>query len=202
MEFSGPYPHPESVTPHEVTEVGPGTIVNRVNALPEDFEPEGLREVPGAAPDAKGTMRLAPEAATAWEELRAAAQEDGIELRLNAAYRSFAEQEKVWEHYESKDPEYVMVYTAAPGRSEHQTGLAVDIAGQPKFPEAVDSNEQGRWLVEHAAEHGWILRYPDGREDETGYRYESWHWRWVGPELAEELTESDQTMEQWAGLTR
>ncbi len=201
-QFTGPYLHPESITPREVDEVGPHTIVNRTNALPADWEPDQLVGVEGVAKGISSEMLLAPEAARAWEELRGAAAADGIELRLNAAYRSHEQQQQTWDRYEAKDPEYVMVYTAAPGRSEHQMGLAVDIAGQPTFPEPVDSNEQGAWLMEHAADHGWILRYPQGRERETGYRYESWHWRWVGKDLAQHLAATDQTMEQWAGLVR
>ncbi|WP_374929189.1 D-alanyl-D-alanine carboxypeptidase family protein [Kytococcus sedentarius] len=199
--FQGPYLHPESITPRPVTEVGPHTIVNRANALPEGWEPEELVVVEGAATEGK-QMRLAPEAAAAWDELRAAAAQDGIDLRLNAAYRSFAEQEQTWEYYKQRDPDHLMVYVAAPGRSEHQMGLAMDIADMPKFPQPVTDNERGQWLVEHAAEHGWILRYPQDRQDETGYRYESWHWRWVGKDLAQHLHAQDLTMEQWAGLVR
>ncbi|MFC0359450.1 M15 family metallopeptidase [Kytococcus schroeteri] len=199
--FTGPYLHPDSITPREVTEVGPHTIVNRANALPEDWEPAELVAVEGAAKE--GTpMRLAPEAAAAWGELRAAAAADGINLRINAAYRSYSEQEAVWEHYEAQDPDHVMVYTAAPGRSEHQMGLAIDIADMPKYPKPVGDNARGRWLLEHAAEHGWVLRYPKGREKETGYRYEAWHWRWVGKDLAQQLKRDHATMEQWAGLVR
>lgn len=197
--YRGDYLHPESFTPHEVTVVTPWTIVNRVNALPADYEPE-LVEVAGSALEKQPTMRLAPEAARAWEALRTAAAADGVELRLNAAYRSYDEQQKTWEEYEAKDPDHVFVYTAAPGRSEHQTGLAVDIADMPKFPNLVTDNARGRWLTQHAAEHGWILRYPKDRQAETGYRYEAWHWRYVGPQLARQLAEEDQTMEQWAGL--
>ncbi|QRO86646.1 M15 family metallopeptidase [Kytococcus sedentarius] len=199
--FQGPYLHPESITPRPVTEVGPHTIVNRANALPEGWEPEELVVVEGAAKQG-AEMRLVPEASRAWDELRAAAAADGIDLRLNAAYRSFAEQERTWEYFKEQDPDHLMVYVAAPGRSEHQMGLAIDIADMPTYPQPVTDNERGQWLVEHAAEHGWVLRYPQGRQAETGYRYEAWHWRWVGKDLAQHLAANDLTMEQWAGLVR
>lgn len=199
--FHGQYLHPESITPRPVTEVGPHTIVNRANALPEGWEPEELVVVEGAAKQG-AEMRLAPEASRAWDELRAAAAADGIDLRLNAAYRSFAEQERTWEYFKERDPDHLMVYVAAPGRSEHQMGLAIDIADMPKYPQPVMDSERGRWLVEHAADHGWVLRYPQGRQAETGYRYEAWHWRWVGKDLAQHLAANDLTMEQWAGLVR
>lgn len=199
--FQGQYLHPESITPRPVTEVGPHTIVNRANALPEGWEPEELVVVEGAAKQG-AEMRLVPEASRAWDELRAAAAADGIDLRLNAAYRSFAEQERTWEYFKEQDPDHLMVYVAAPGRSEHQMGLAIDIADMPKYPQPVTDSERGQWLGEHAAEHGWVLRYPQGRQAETGYRYEAWHWRWVGKDLAQHLAANHLTMEQWAGLVR
>ncbi len=195
--FTAGFLDPSSIEPTVVTEVGPHTIVNRTNALPADWTPQGLVEVTGEA-DTNRRMYLATDAAAAWEGMRDAAAEDGIDLRLMSAYRSYERQAAiVVREKERGTPEGLV---APAGHSEHQTGLALDLVGMPSFPEPVDANARGQWLVEHAAEHGFILRYPQDKQDETGYRYESWHWRWVGPELARHLSTSGQTMEAWAGL--
>ncbi|WP_374929187.1 M15 family metallopeptidase [Kytococcus sedentarius] len=195
----GDYLDPASITPGLVTEVGPHAIVNRVNALPPDFVPAGLVPISGGAVPGRELL-LVPDAAQAWEAMRSAAAEDGIDLLATSAYRSHAAQAALVESMRAKGDAPVSGRVAVAGRSEHQTGLAVDVAGMPPFPAPVEDNERGAWLSDHAAEFGFVLRYPLGKEAETGYRYESWHWRWVGEDLARHLRSENRTMEEWAGL--
>ncbi len=89
------------------------------------------------------------------------------------------------------------MFSARAGHSEHQTGLTIDCN------DASDSfvgTPEAEWLAEHASEYGFIIRYPKGKEDITGYKYEPWHIRYVGKDLAQELDSSGLTLEEYFGI--
>ena len=88
-------------------------------------------------------------------------------------------------------------YSARPGHSEHQTGLALDINYADSW---FDNTAEARWIAENCADYGFILRYPKGKEDKTGYMYESWHVRYVGKELARKVTDSGLCLEEYLGI--
>ena len=87
-------------------------------------------------------------------------------------------------------------YSARPGSSEHQTGLALDI-NTASVQAHFENTPTYAWLVEHCAEYGFILRYPEGKERITGYRFEPWHYRYVGREHAEEIMRRGLTLEEY-----
>ena len=89
-------------------------------------------------------------------------------------------------------------FSARPGHSEHETGLAIDV-NDPS--DSFNNTAEAAWLAEHCWDYGFILRYPQGKQDITGYKYESWHIRYVGTKLSKELQKSGQTMEEYFGLT-
>ena len=116
-----------------------------------------------------------------------------------SGWRSQEEQHEIyirslWENGE----EFTKQFVARPGHSEHQTGLAMDINSlEQSWGETAD----GIWLAAHCAEYGFILRYPQGKEDITGYMYEPWHVRYLGIDLATAITDSGLTLEEYFGLT-
>jgi len=139
-----------------------------------------------------------PDAQTALDALIAAAALDGIDLWLKSGFRSYETQKMLYNNYVARDgKDEADRYSARPGHSEHQTGLAFDLNSlEQNFGET----KEGIWLREHCAEYGFIIRYPADKEEITGYMYEPWHIRYLGKELAETLTQSGQCLEEYFGI--
>lgn len=145
---------------------------------------------------------MRPEAAAALEDLFEAAAQDGITLYATSGYRSYSTQKAIFERkLERMDEKQANVSVAKPGYSEHQTGLAMDIEGETTkgtgLTEAFGESPEGIWTAEHCAEYGFIIRYPKGKTNITGYIYEPWHLRYVGKEAAAEITELGVTFEEY-----
>ncbi|MCH5273948.1 MAG: D-alanyl-D-alanine carboxypeptidase family protein [Lachnospiraceae bacterium] len=146
---------------------------------------------------------LQPAAATALEELFAAAQDDGYYLVLRCGFRSYKLQKQIYSSYLKNYGYYeVSRYHALPGTSEHQTGLAVDLCCEATGYEnnfSILNTPEYAWLLKNCYKYGWILRYPENKTDITGYGFEPWHFRYVGVELATYLTELGITLEEYYG---
>lgn len=130
--------------------------------------------------------------------LHESAKKDGFVLVVDSAYRSFAYQAKILENnIKAKGEDYAYSFVAPPGASEHQTGLAIDFACYHNgvFDENL-TDEEKKWLKENAYKFGFILRYPEKKEQITGYSYEPWHYRYVG-KLAILLHQFDITLEEY-----
>ena len=145
---------------------------------------------------------MRPEAAAALEDLFEAAAQDGITLYATSGYRSYSTQNAIFERkLERMDEKQANASVAKPGYSEHQTGLAMDIEGETTkgtgLTEAFGESPEGIWTAEHCAEYGFIIRYPKGKTNITGYIYEPWHLRYVGKEAAAEITELGVTFEEY-----
>ena len=139
--------------------------------------------------------------------LEKALKEDGINIKLDSAYRSVQSQQELWDKWVN-DPEkglaYVKKFVAAPGYSEHHTGLAIDICLEKDGELVYDNNKMladiETFLKIHTklADYGFILRYLKGKEDTTGYTYEPWHIRYVGSKkIAKEIMENNLTLEEY-----
>ena len=145
------------------------------------------------------------EARAAFEEMAAEALLSDYELVAFSTYRSFDYQRQLYERYVNNDgQEEADRYSARPGYSEHQTGLAFDI-GEKHFEQhfarvSFGETEAGKWLAANAHKYGFILRYPEGKEKITGYMYEPWHFRYVGKELASKIYEANTTLEEYFDL--
>ena len=102
---------------------------------------------------------------------------------------------------EKRPRAFAVKKNAYPGRSEHPLGLALDIniASDPEIRDGFLQTKAGKWVLEHGHEYGFIHRYPDDKGHITGYGFEAWHFRYVGPELATTLYENDQTLEEYYG---
>ncbi len=167
-----------------VTYINGILLVNKSYLLPESYSPGGLL----------------PEVKSAFDDMVAAAAGDGIKLYVVSGFRSYGTQEYLYESYLKRDPqETVDTYSARPGASEHQTGMAIDVnrcsSSFAGTPEAI-------WLAEHCAEYGFIVRYPLGKESITGYKYEPWHIRYIGDtDLAAYLMENDICLEEYLNVT-
>ena len=125
----------------------------------------------------------------------------GFNLWIQSGYRPYVLQEKLYNNYVSRDGKAEADrYSARPGYSEHQTGLCFDINNPSK---SFNGTEEAKWINDNAYRYGYILRYPKGKESETGYMYESWHVRYVGKELAEKLYNNGDwiTLEDYLGIT-
>lgn len=194
----------EEAEPHSEASSDPTSIhalVNKHHALePEDFEPEDLTEL--EVPQQYGGQRLREEAAATLEELVAAAANDEVELWVTTAYRNYEHQQGLYkQQIAAVGQDAADELVARPGYSEHQTGLAVDMSFDGnqdcKLHACFAETPQGQWLAENAHEFGFIIRYPDGTDDITGYSYEPWHLRYVGEPTAEEVTSQEITLEEY-----
>lgn len=178
-------------------------IVNKQRSLPEGYEPSDLVEpnVPFSFDGPHEKRHLRKEAAEALEKLFAGAKADGIELRAVSGYRSYERQVSIYNNnVKTKGQEYTDRVSSVPGHSEHQTGLAIDVSSPSvgnALEEVFGASKEGQWLAEHAAEYGYIIRYPKGEDDITGYVYEPWHIRYVGTDLAPDVVKSGLTLEEY-----
>lgn len=180
-----------------------GILVNKTHPLPEDYVPVDL--VPVDIPFAYigDDMRnyLREPAARALEEMFRDAVAAGLDLIGVSGFRSYERQRSIYEqNLAVKGEAHTALYSARPGQSEHQTGLAIDIS-TPSIGSGLttdfESTPEGQWLRENAPNYGFILRYPAGSEDITGYAYEPWHFRYVGRELAQYLRKNNLTLEEY-----
>ncbi|MEK3976817.1 M15 family metallopeptidase [Psychrobacillus sp. FSL K6-2684] len=145
------------------------------------------------------------EAREAFEALAAEAKLSDYELVAFSTYRSFDYQQQLYDRYVSNDGvDAADRYSARPGYSEHQTGLAFDI-GELHFEqhfarESFGETPAGQWLAANAHKYGFIMRYPNGKEKITGYMFEPWHFRYVGVDHATKIYEANTTLEEYLGI--
>jgi len=178
-------------------------LVNKKRNLPSDYIPDDLvvPDVPFSFSGDSPKKQMRKEAAAALEQLVAGAKKDGVTLKAVSGYRSYKTQQSLFDSYAKKDGiEAANRYSAHPGQSEHQTGLTMDISGDSvQYQLTADLGEatEGIWLAEHAADYGFIIRYPEGKENITGYTYEPWHIRYIGADAAKAVYESKLTFEQY-----
>lgn len=164
-------------------------VASKQYPLPADF-------APGENKDARN----------AFEELNAAAQLDGYKFNAFSTYRSYDRQVGLYDAYVKRDGKKAAdTYSARPGYSEHQTGLAFDIGAVGDEADFADNKfgatKAGQWLAKNAHKYGFIMRYPEGKEDVTGYMHESWHFRYVGKKIATEIYNKNETLEEYLGIT-
>ena len=157
-----------------------------------------------ALPKSYTSSYLAPEAEAAYYKMLSAARSAGFELKIKSAYRSWNDQNYIFNGYVRDDSlENALTYSARPGHSEHQTGLGMDLitsgTAESKLPEFAAPLA---WLNDNAYQYGFILRYPEGKTHITGYIFEPWHYRYVGNDLAAKLYNGGNwiTMEEYFGV--
>lgn len=160
-------------------------IANKTYSLPKTYSPGGLLNIFN----------------TNFNTMKNAASKDNISLRVVSGFRSYNTQATLYNNYVKQDGKAnADTYSARPGHSEHQTGLAADINSAS---DSFNNTKEAKWLNENCYKYGFIIRYPKGKEKETGYMYESWHIRYVGVELATKLYNNGNwiTLEEYLGIT-
>ncbi len=166
-------------------------IANKTYDLPDNYNPGSLNVTVKAAAD---------------KMFAAAKSEKGFNMWAQSGFRSYDTQKNLYNKYKNRDGQAEAdKYSARPGYSEHQTGLAFDVCAtnKPCITNGFDNTPEANWLSENAYKYGFILRYVKGKENETGYMHESWHFRYVGTELAEKLYNNGNwiTLESYLGIT-
>lgn len=169
-------------------------LINRQHSVSRRYVPSDLRK----AETYGVSQQMRTEAATALEQLFEAAKEAGVPLSTVSGYRSYSKQATIYQRkVDSIGRKAADRVSARPGTSEHQLGLAMDIAkkGASSLTTAFANTPQGQWVMENAHRYGFIIRYLKDYEDVTGYSYEPWHIRYVGVEQATAIYESGLPME-------
>lgn len=171
------------VTQGGMTYVDGVLIANKTYSLPSSYNPGGLTR----------------ECSSAFKKMKQAAASEGLSLYDSSDFRSYETQTAIYNRYVAQDGRAnADRYSARPGHSEHQTGLAIDLNG---VSDSFGETKEGKWVEEHCHEFGFILRYPQGKEEVTGYMYEPWHIRYVGQDVAKKIHESGLCLEEFYGIT-
>lgn len=165
-----------------VTYVDGVLIVNKTYALPKNYG-SGIKK----------------ECSDAFDKMAKDAEKDKISLFIVSDYRSYNTQKKIYERYVKKDgKEAADTYSARPGTSEHQTGLALDVNS---LSNSFGETKEGKWLAKNCYKYGFIIRYPKDKQNVTGYVYEPWHVRYIGVENAKKVYKSGLCLEEYYGIT-
>lgn len=169
------------VVENGITYVDGILIANKSYSLPQDYDPGFL-----------------PETQEAFSEMQADASAEGLYLVNNSGYRSYWTQSTIYNNYVSMDGQAAADrYSARPGHSEHQTGLALDLNS---IDMSFENTPEHLWVKENAHKYGFIIRYPEDKEHITGYQYEPWHLRYLGVEIATAVYESGLCLEEYLGI--
>lgn len=157
-------------------------LIDKKHAVGSDYVPRDLIPVKGNElwNVSRNDLSLRPEAYSALEDLSRAALNDGIKLLVSSTYRSYQYQEGLFNRYVKQDGlELAERYSARPGTSQHQLGVAIDFGS---ITDDWGDTKMGKWVYDHAADFGWSLSFPQGYEDVTGYMWECWHFHYIGKE--------------------
>ena len=176
-----------------VTYVDGVVIANKTYSLPSNFAPNNLVTI-------NGYIKVVDYVKDAFLSLSSDAKAIGLNIYASSGYRSYSNQKYIYENYVSMDgKENADRYSARAGYSEHQTGLAIDVNTMDM---TFDNTSESVWLRENAYKYGFIIRYPKGKEEITGYMYEPWHIRYVGKELSNKLYKDGSyiTLEEYYGI--
>lgn len=175
-------------------------LVNKHYLLDKEYIPEDLVAISQKyAWGKKNSKQIRQKTYEAFLEMWHAAETDGYYLMINSAYRSYSDQEEIYNNYKDKrGKKYADSIAARPGASEHQTGLAIDVFGlKNSNKNEFENTEEAKWLAQNAYKFGFILRYPKQKENITGYNFEPWHYRYVGTKVAKYCFENDITYEEY-----
>ena len=165
-----------------VTYVNGIIIANKTYPLPADYAP-GVNT----------------EAEQAFQTMKQAAANEGLNIYISSSFRSYQYQEKLYNNYIARDgKEKADTYSARPGHSEHQTGFAFDLN---TIDDSFANTPEAKWVAEHAHEYGFIVRYPADKTEITGFKYEPWHIRYLGVETATKVYQSGLCLEEYLDIT-
>jgi LAS superfamily LD-carboxypeptidase LdcB len=178
-------------------------LVNKKHALPSSYVPSKLVN-PNVPSIDRSKTQMTPEAAKALEALFAKANQDNIKLTAISGYRSYARQDAIFRSNTIKYGSAAAAnqFSARPGESEHQTGLAMDVSSPSvgnSLTQSYANTREGKWLKENAPKFGFIVRYEKGKEHITGYQFEPWHLRYVGKDASTNIAYRNIVLEEYLG---
>lgn len=171
-------------------------LINKNNKLTNDYIPSDLEAI--SLEYSCQDKYLRHEARVAFENMAKQAKLEGFNIIAVSSYRSYDYQKKLYNNYvNDKGLYYADLASARPGHSEHQTGLAVDVANSSLDYNNFEDTKEFYWMKNNAHKYGFILRYPKARFHITGFKYEPWHYRYVGVDIAIYIYENDITLEEY-----
>ena len=171
-------------------------IVNKNNKLASSYVPNDLESI-----NENYSLKdkfLRKEAKYFFEKMAKDAKKDGYNIIAVSTYRSYEYQKKLYNNYvKDKGFYYADIASARAGHSEHQTGLAVDISDNSYDYDNFENTKEFNWMIKNSYKYGFILRYPKAKFHITGFKYEPWHYRYVGKNIAEYLYKNNLTLEEY-----
>lgn len=179
------------------TTKGMYTLVNKYNYLNENYEPKDIVSLDGKYTKYNG--KLNKDAYEAFKKMADDISKEEMMIKVTTGYRDYNFQATLYNNYvEADGKEEADTYSARPGYSEHQLGYSADLTNEDNvsFGE-FENTDEFKWLSKNAHKYGFILRYPKDKEYITGYVYESWHYRYVGVDIATYIYENDITYEEY-----
>ena len=172
-------------------------LVNKYNYLDRSYIPNDLEKLDSCTVTDKDIF-LVKDAKNSFLRMCSDMRKDNLIIRAISGYRSYLYQEDLYNNYVNKDGvKLADTYSARPGFSEHQTGLVIDVDNGKEYYENFENTDEFVWLENNAYKYGFILRYPQKKESITGYSYESWHYRYVGLDIAKTIYENNITFDEY-----
>ena len=171
-------------------------LVNKFNYLDENYAPDDIVKV--SMQFAYGDNEIKKEVYEKFRSMYNDAKKEGLYLIITSSYRDYNFQKELWDSYANqKGDEWADSVSARAGYSEHQTGYTLDIVTYKANMSSFEKTDEFKWLQDNAYKYGFILRYPKDKEDITGYSYESWHYRYVGKDVATKIKKLGITFEEY-----
>ena len=171
-------------------------LVNKKNKLDKFYRPYDLIKLNESYAHKDKYMRYS--AAKSFEQLSKDAFNNGYKIIAVSTYRSYFYQQELFNYYvKTMGYKKAIKASAEPGSSEHQTGLAVDVEGSNNDYNKFEKSKEFEWMKKNSYKYGFILRYPKGKENITGFKYEPWHYRYVGKKIAKIIYKNNITLEEY-----
>lgn len=171
-------------------------LVNKFNYLDENYAPDDIVKV--SMQFAYGDNEIKKEVYEKFRSMYNGAKKEGLYLIITSSYRDYNFQKELWDSYANqKGDEWADSVSARAGYSEHQTGYTLDIVTYNANMSSFEKTDEFKWLQDNAYKYGFILRYPKDKEDITGYSYESWHYRYVGKDVATKIKKLGITFDEY-----
>ena len=171
-------------------------LVNKLNRLDKNYVPNDLEKI--SLEYSNQDKYLKHIARINFEKLSRDAKKEGYNIIAVSAYRDYNYQKNLFDSYvKEKGLNYTLKCSAKPGHSEHQTGLSIDVEGSNHDYNLFERTKEFDWIYHNAHKYGFILRYPKGKEYITGFKYEPWHYRYVGKDIATIIYFENITLEEY-----
>ncbi|MEG0826679.1 MAG: M15 family metallopeptidase [Bacilli bacterium] len=171
-------------------------LANKYNQLEKGFIPNDLVDI--SIQYAYNGHQIRKDVNNEYIRMAKEAKKQGLTLIVNSSFRLYEKQEEIYNSFVRKNgKEEADKQAARPGFSEHQTGLALDLSTKLKENQTFENTEEFIWLKDNSYKFGFILRYPKGLENITGYQYEPWHYRYVGTEVAKIIHDENITFDEY-----